>query len=137
MSKRVKIITSVIVAILLVTVATATVMAQEEPEPEAGPKGLLARVADILEIPEEKLTDAFQQAQREMRDEVFDQSLDKAVEEERLTEDEANQIKQWRQQKPEVLDQSQLGCAPARIAPRIHLRQGCRGLGGRIPRLAQ
>ena len=74
MSKRVKILVSVVIAVVLLTVGIAVpVMAQEEstPTPERGTKGLLTRVAEILDIPQEKLVNAFEQAQQEMRDEAF------------------------------------------------------------------
>jgi len=107
MSKRVKILVSVLVTVLLLTVGgVATVMAQEEPTPtpEAEAKGLLARVAEILDIPKEDLTNAFKQAQQEMREEAFIRFLDKAVEEGRLIQEEADEIKEWWEQKPEALD---------------------------------
>jgi len=111
MSKRIKVLVSVLVAILLLAVAaTATVMAQEEPTPppEVGAKGLLARVAEILDIPEEDLVNAFNQARQEMRQEAFIRALDKAVEEGRITQEEASEIKEWWEQKPEVLDRGLL-----------------------------
>ena len=107
MSKRVKVIVSVVVAILLLAVGTtATVMAQEEPAPppEAGARGLLARVAEILDIPEEELSNAFNQAQQEMRQEAFIRCLNRAVEKGRITQEEANEIREWQEQRPEVLD---------------------------------
>jgi len=69
MSKKVKVLISVVAAILLLTIgATVPVMAEEEstPAPEAGANGLLARVAEILDIPNENLESAFRQAQQEM-----------------------------------------------------------------------
>lgn len=106
MSKRIKVLISVLVVIPLLAVgATAIVMAQEEstPTPEAGAKGLLARVAEILDVPEEDLTNAFKQAQQEVRHEAFIRSLDRAVEQGRIAPDEADQIKEWWEQKPEVI----------------------------------
>ena len=110
MSKRVKIIISVVMAILLLAVgSTVTVMAQEEPTPaETGPRGLLARVAEILDIPQEDLLSAFNQVQQEMRQEAFEGALDKAVEKGRLTQEKANEIKEWWEQKPEVTDRGLL-----------------------------
>ena len=71
MSKKFKVVISVLIAVLLLTASgTAVAMAQDGPEPaqlESG--GLLARVASILGIPQEKLADAFQQARQEMREE--------------------------------------------------------------------
>jgi len=105
MSKKVKVLIAVMLAILLMAVGSAVVMAQEEPEPtpEAGAKGLLARVADILDIPQEDLIDAFGQARQEMRQEACIRFLDRAVEGGRITQGEADQIIEWRGQRPEVL----------------------------------
>ena len=120
MSKRMKVLVSVMVAMLLLTVGIAVpVMAQEKPTPTPEPStkifmvtanttGLLARVAEILDISEEDLINAFKQAQQEMRQEAFNQTLDKAVEEGLLTQDEAEEIKEWWGQKPEVLDRGLL-----------------------------
>lgn len=122
MSKRVKVIVSVVVATLLLAVGTtATVMAQEEPTamPEARATGLLARVAEILDIAEEDLSNAFRQAQQEMRQEAFIRALDEAVAEGRFTQEEVDEIREWWQQKPEALDRSLFGRA-----------FGFRGLGG-------
>lgn len=108
MSKRMKVLVSVLVAVLLLTVGgTAIAMAQEEeePAPPVESNGLLARVAEILDIPEEDLIDAFGQARQEMREEVFLNALDKAVEEGIITQEEAGELKEWWAQKPDVLDQ--------------------------------
>ncbi len=107
MSRRVKILISALVVILLLAVGgTAMVLAQEEPTPtpEASAEGLLARVAEILDIPQEDLVNAFKQARQEMRQEAFVRALDKAVAEGYITQEEANEIKEWWQQKPEALD---------------------------------
>ena len=70
MSKKFKVIISVLVAVLLLIASgTAVAMAQDEPELQSESGGLLARVASILAIPPEKLADAFQQARQEMREE--------------------------------------------------------------------
>jgi len=107
MSKRMKVIVSVLVAILLLTVGvTATVMAQEEPTtpaPQAEENGLLARVAEILDISQEDLVNAFKQAREEMQEEAFIKSLDKAVERGLITQKEADKIKGWWEQKPETI----------------------------------
>ena len=107
MSKKVKVLISVLVAALLLTVgATAAVMAQEEPTPppETCGRGFIARVAEILGIPQEDLVNAFKQAQQEMIDDALDRALDRAVEEGRITEPEANEIREWLEQRPEALD---------------------------------
>ncbi len=135
MSKKVKVLVSVLVAVVLLTAGgITTVIAQEEPTPpapETEARGLLARVADILGITQEDLANAFKQAQQEMREEAFIRALDKAVEKGRITQEEADQIKKWLEQKPEVL-------APGLFPPALgHMWGGHRGwYWPRPPRLA-
>ena len=106
MSQRVKVLISALVVALLITVgATAVVMAQEEPSPETQGQGLLSRVAAILGIPGDDLTSAFKQARQEMQEERLDRMLARAVEEGLITPDEAVEIKQWLEQRPEAMDQ--------------------------------
>ena len=74
MSKKVKVIIGVLVAVLVMTFGgTAIAMANEEEtqpalpaEPGAVSGNFLARVAEILDIPEEDLVNAFKQAWGEM-----------------------------------------------------------------------
>ncbi len=79
MSRRIKVIISVLVAVVVLTVGSAaTVMAEgEATPPEAGAECLLARVAQILGIPQEDLTDAFEQA-RQLRERAFIRSREQA-----------------------------------------------------------
>ncbi len=125
MSKKVKVLVSVLVAVALLAVAGTTIVtAQEEPASEEAPQakanGLLTRVAEILEIDEEDLVNAFNQARQEMRDEVFLKWLDKAVEKGLIDEDEAEEIKGWWADKPEVFDRL---CPRTRISTAIRSRQ--------------
>jgi len=107
MSRKVKILISVLVATLLLTVGGVTmVMAEGEeettpPPEETGEKGLLERVAGILGIDEEDLSNAFEQARQEMRQETFIKALDKAVEEGRITQEQADEIIEWWLEKPD------------------------------------
>ena len=70
MSRRIKVIISVLVAVVVLTVGSAAaVMAEgEATPPEAEAKCLPIRVAQILGIPQEDLTDAFEQEQQEIRE---------------------------------------------------------------------
>ncbi len=167
MSKKVKVLISALVAALLLTVGGVTmVMAEGEeettPPPEADAKGLLERVADILEIDQEDLIDAFKQAQQEMRQEAFIRALDKAVAEGRITREQAdeiiewweqrpddaiiewwelrpdNEIREWWEQKPEVIKPGMVQRALRfRASPRVHMQNGPRGwFCPRLPRLA-
>ena len=129
MSKKMKVIVSTLVAVLLLTVGgTAIAMAQEdeEPTPQVGENALLTRVAEILDIPEEDLLAAVDQARQEMRGEVFDQALDKAVEEGLMTQEEADEIREWWGQKPEVMDRGLFGHAFRSMGPRFEDMPGNR-----------
>ena len=132
MSKKMKVLIAVLVAIITLTVSCAVaVLAQEgdEPEPDeeelieeldeiaprarlfmasAGSGELLSMVAGIMDIPEEELKGAFAQARQEIADErgevVFSEFLDRAVAEGLITDDKAEAIREWWEQKPEALN---------------------------------
>ena len=131
MSKKKTILLLLLVAVVLLTLGgAATVLAQgEAAAPEVttkhhlvtrtGPRtepckssgftgdnmtaGLQARVAEILGISQESLASALKQAQQEMREDAFLRVLDKTVEKGRLTRVEADEKKEWWQQKSEAL----------------------------------
>ena len=140
MSRKMKVLVSVLVAVLLLMVGgTAIAMAQEEEEPapqeeelspQAEANGLLARIAEILGVPEEDLIDAFTQARQEMMQErwegAFNQALDEAVAEGLLTPEEAEEIREWWEQKPEALGQGLLRCAAGFMAPNAGSLPGVR-----------
>ena len=123
MSRRIKVIISVLVAVVVLTVGSAaTVMADGEaiPPPEAGAGCLRARAAQILGIPQEDLTNAFEQAREEIREEccigageqvqervgeeALIRVLDRAVGKGYIDEEEAEEIRQWWEQRPEVME---------------------------------
>ena len=69
MSSKIKIIISMVMAIILLTVSgTAVALAQDEPAPDTQTGNLLARVANLLGVTEEQLTEAFEQARQEMQE---------------------------------------------------------------------
>jgi len=68
-SRKMKVIISVLVAVLLLTVGGTVALADEEPTPQSGVNRLLDRVAGILGIEQEELADAFNQARQEMQEE--------------------------------------------------------------------
>lgn len=112
MSKKMKILVAVLVAVFtLITAGTITALAQTPtPTPGASPvkppvgeQRILERVAEILGIPKEKLADAFQQARQEAREEALDQMIDNAVKRGAITEAEGKQIKDWWAKRPAVL----------------------------------
>ena len=143
MSQKVKVLISVLVVAVLLTAGGVTmVMAEGEeettPPPEASVKGLLERVADILEIDKEDLTDAFKQAQQEMREEAFINRLNQAVAEGRITREQADEIIKWWELKPEVIKPGMFEHnLRFRGMPRFHIQIGPRGwFCPRLPRLA-
>ena len=113
MSKKKKIILSVLLTTAaIIGITTGIVFAQDENEDAAQPEtrceALLERVCEIYEgntgvaIESEALKDAFAEAQGEMMAEAMNNRLDKLVEEGRITQEEADQIKEWREARPEV-----------------------------------
>ena len=108
MSKRMKFLVSVLVAVVLLTVGgIATVMADDGStltSNTTSTNGLLVRVAEKLGVTEEELSSVFKQARQEMREEAAIRALAKAVEKGRITEEEASEIKGWWEQRPEVLE---------------------------------
>ncbi len=122
MSKKVKVLISVLIAALLLTVGGVTmVMAEGEeettPPPETTAKGLLERVADILEIDEEDLINAFEQARQEMGEEAFINRLNQAVKEGRITQGQADEIIKWWEQRPDDAIREWWGQKPEVIEP--------------------
>ena len=67
------------------------------------PQTLLARVAAILGIDQQKLQDAVTQAQGQMRDEAVDSYLKNLVEQGRITQQQADRYKSWWQARPDTL----------------------------------
>jgi len=128
MRKRTKFLVIVIAAILVLTVGLTTtafawgssgeqdggdkvltaeslqcVVTGEGDEGEGPMQTFISKVASILELEEEQVADAFKQACWEMCDEALEQRLQKAVESGRLTEEQAGQIMEWWQDRPDVL----------------------------------
>ena len=148
MSKRAKILSTVLGVVVLLaagilgarTLGTA-VAQQPTPTPTATPEAstegrqhqFLARVADILRIPQDKLESAFGQAHQEMRQDAFDKALDKAVEQERITQEQTDAIEKWWAERPEGVDAGRLSpwlrgklvievperVGPGRLLPRL------------------
>lgn len=60
-----------------------------------------SRVAEILELDEQTVTDAFKQAMQQRFDEALQARLDKLVEAERITQEQADEIKAWYDDRPD------------------------------------
>jgi Spy/CpxP family protein refolding chaperone len=99
------IILGVVLAVVLVIVATAGIALAQDPKPGAGPgQEIMARVAQILGIDQQKLTDAFKKATTEYRTAhprpTIDERLAQLVKDGKITQEQANQIKAWEAKKP-------------------------------------
>ncbi|MCX6005434.1 MAG: hypothetical protein NT082_07180 [Chloroflexi bacterium] len=68
-------------------------------KPQIGGK-LLDRVAQILNIDKQKLTDAFKQAGTEIRQQTMDDRFSKWVAAGKITQDQADQYKAWLASRP-------------------------------------
>ncbi len=64
-------------------------------------KTFVARVAEILDLEESTVQDAFTQAKREQMDEAYKGRLDRMVEGGRLTQEEADDQYSWFQDRPD------------------------------------
>jgi len=124
-----KILVSLLVAVLVFTIGgTAMALAQEDEDEEeelvtgVEANGLLSKIAQILDIPEDELREAFAQAREELKEEKFNETfyqlIDKAEEEELITSEEAEAIREWWEQKPEALDPALLRRAFSFAGPR-------------------
>jgi len=89
--------------VLLAGIIGGVAYAQTDTQTNTDPtKTLLARVATILGIDQTKLEDAFSQAQKEMQDEALSDQLQSLVDEGKITQQQADQYKQWWQSRPDL-----------------------------------
>jgi uncharacterized membrane protein len=72
---------------------------------DTGKTGILARVAEILGIDQQKLQDAFNQAEREQTDAALTARLDALVKDGKLTQAQADQYKKWWESRPDTVGQ--------------------------------
>ena len=92
------IIGAVLAVVVLAGSLGGVALAQTESVSDGSGKTLLARVAEILGIDQQKLEDAFAQARTDMRDEAFQ----KLVDEGKITQEQADQYKVWLQARPDM-----------------------------------
>ena len=111
-----------IVGVLAIGATGGVILAQEDPADGGSPfKSLVSRVAAILGINEGEVQAAFDQAREEIRDEALDRKLASLVEQGRLTEEQADEYREWYQARPQEI-------APGRFFGR-HGRYGFFGRG--------
>ena len=94
----------VVLMAAVIGLGSATALAQES-DGETSRLGLIARVANILGLEEQQVQDAFDQARQELRDEQFEemvgQRLDALVESGRITQEQADELREWYAERPD------------------------------------
>ena len=94
----------VVLMAAVIGLGSATALAQES-DGETSRLGLIARVANILGLQEQQVQDAFDQARQELRDEQFEemvgQRLDSLVESGRITQEQADELREWYAERPD------------------------------------
>jgi hypothetical protein len=103
--KKFIILASALAAVLVIGATAGVVLAQAGDNGTGKDDGILPRVAQILGIDQQKLTDAFTQARTEYREQHPrgqnpEQGLEKAVQNSKLTQQQADQVKAWWASKP-------------------------------------
>lgn len=103
----------ILVAAMLIGGTAGLALAQED-EGDQGWRGalrdtvqarrsaLMTRVAEILNIDQQELEDAFSQAQRELRKEYLESTLQELVSEGTLTQTQADELKAWIEARPDI-----------------------------------
>ncbi|MDD5289068.1 MAG: hypothetical protein PHY28_08175 [Dehalococcoidales bacterium] len=97
--------------------------------PEITSDTVMQKVATILGIDEATLKAAFQQAGVQLKSENFTKALDKAVENGKLTQEEADQIEAWWAERPAAVDKVMPGAGIGGLGQgkRGEMRGGMRG----------
>lgn len=97
------IIVAVVAVVAIIVGATAGIaLAANPPETERGSNKLLARVAEILDIPQDRLVEAFKQASAELREQRRDAYFQNLIDEGKLTQQQVEEYKQWLQDRPDI-----------------------------------
>jgi hypothetical protein len=102
-TKKRIILVAVLAAVLVAGSIVGVAFAQTgTPGAATGKTALMTRVATILGIDQQKLQDAFTQAEKEMKNEAVNKQMQDLVTSGKLTQQQADQYKQWLQSKPQL-----------------------------------
>ena len=85
---------------------------------ETAAKGFAARLATILGLEDDVVQDAFKEARSDIQDERFQAKMDRLVESERITQDEADAAIEWYEERPEGINASRRGSGSGFDGPR-------------------
>jgi hypothetical protein len=100
--KIARLILSSLLAVTMVVGTAGTALADDGQSSQGNQDGLLARVAQILNIDLQKLKDAFKQAVTELRAEKQTTELQNLVTSGKLTQDQADKLKAWFDSRPDI-----------------------------------
>ncbi|MDD5510027.1 MAG: hypothetical protein PHI12_04375 [Dehalococcoidales bacterium] len=101
--RKKKFVIPLVTAVALTGILAGSVFAQEEEEVNPQPGGtLIERLAEKLGIEQSELEAAFAEVRSEMMDDALNNRLEKLIEQGRLTQQEADQFKEWWQARPEM-----------------------------------
>ena len=100
-SKKFITVISVLLAVILLGVSAGVVFAQDDVNPRDD-NPILTRVAEILGIDQQDLENAFKQAMEEQREQRMDQYFQKLIEDGQLTQEQADQYRNWLESKPDI-----------------------------------
>jgi polyhydroxyalkanoate synthesis regulator phasin len=95
-TKKAFILVPVLAVVLSLCVGVGLVMANDSANPQGPGQEMMDRVAQILGIDKQDLSDAFKQAQ----DEFEAQRIDKLVEDGKITQEQADQLNAWEAARP-------------------------------------
>jgi hypothetical protein len=88
--------------LLALALTAGAVLAQSDGDASpSGAKTFAGRVAAILGLDESQVQDAFKQASGEAREEKLQMKLDRMVEQGKITQEQADEYRQWYQAKPD------------------------------------
>jgi hypothetical protein len=88
------------------TSTTSVVTASDASDNQTSPYDtFVSKVADKLGLDEDTVATAMKEARQEMMDEALAERLQKAVDEGRITQEQADQISEWMKSRPEALDE--------------------------------
>lgn len=85
---------------------TAVVSESDETDDQTSPHDIfVSKVAEKLGLDEETVATAMEEAREEMRQEALQKRLQEAVEEGLITQEEADEILEWMNSRPDALDE--------------------------------
>ena len=99
--KRRWLLAMLVTGVMAVGALGGTVLAQEATI-DSGKSGIFGRVAEILGLSKDEVKDAFDQAKTELKNERIDAKFDEIVASGKMTEEEAAELREWLDARPEI-----------------------------------